>query len=304
MMNFLYFAGGLGFFLFGMSVMESGLKSLGKGKVIPRKAYSGTLRGILFGCILTAITQSSSSVTVTLISLVETGAVRLSDTIGIIIGANIGTSSTAWIISLCGGNLSIAVLYPAFILAGSLIIVLFKKDKLGYILSGFALILAGMEDMSAAVTPLFSQNGFENFTSPISAFLGGLLITAVIQSSSASVGILQALSVSGGITLGLAAPIIIGQNIGTCVTALLACLTKSRRARGVFLLHLLFNIWGAVICGGLLFLFRNIVPLDKPASPIDIALFHTAFNTISFLTAVIPISLCKSHKVSAQKLGY
>ena len=300
-MRLLMFLGGLGFLLFGMTVTEMGLRELCEGKLrsILARSCGTVLKGAVTGCAVTALLQSSSSVTVMLTGLVDAEIIGVGDAAGIVIGSNIGTSATAWIIAFCGkGSVSIATLYPILIIFGSLIIILVRNNKikkLGVILSGFSLIIAGMENMSAAVAPLIDEKSFERLDDPFTCFISGLVVTGVIQSSSASVGILQALAKTGSVTADAAIPIIIGQNIGTCSTALIAAVSAGKNAKKIPLAHLLFNILGALLSGVLYFVIRIIIDLDFAVSPFDIASIHTAFNLLAAVPAVIITG--KSHRV-------
>lgn len=292
-MNFLIFIGGLGFFLFGLNVTEVGLRELAgdKIKTVLRRACSTPLKGAAVGCVVTAVLQSSSSVTVMLIGLVEAEIIEVGSTFGVIIGANVGTSATAWIIALCGKSaFGFESLYPVLILVGSIFIILIKNNKLkklGLISAGLSLLIAGMRDMSAAVVPLIDSRVFSALNNPLTGLLTGILVTAVIQSSSASVGILQAVSTAGALSLDMAIPIVIGQNLGTCVTALIACIGASKSAKKIALTHLGFNGFGLIIWGGLFFLFRNIFSFDYAVSPIGIAVIHTLFNLINAIIALL-----------------
>lgn len=292
-MNFLIFIGGLGFFLFGLNVTEVGLRELAgdKIKTVLRRACSTPLKGAAVGCVVTAVLQSSSSVTVMLIGLVEAEIIEVGSTFGVIIGANVGTSATAWIIALCGKSaFGFESLYPVLILVGSIFIILIKNNKLkklGLIPAGLSLLIAGMRDMSAAVVPLIDSRVFSALNNPLTGLLTGILVTAVIQSSSASVGILQAVSTAGALSLDMAIPTVIGQNLGTCVTALIACIGASKSAKKIALTHLGFNGFGLIIWGGLFFLFRNIFSFDYAVSPIGIAVIHTLFNLINAIIALL-----------------
>ena len=291
-MEILLLAGGLGFFLFGMYTLENGLKVLcgGRMNLMIKAACKTKLRGVVIGCAVTTALQSSSSVTVMLVGLAEAGALEAQMTYGLIAGANIGTSSTAWIIALSGSEaFNITSLYPICILLGSLVIILIKNNKakaIGTLLSGFSLLLAGMESMTAAVLPAVNGRVFEGFTNPAAGFAAGIIITAMIQSSSASVGILQAVAASGMISFELAVPIVMGQNIGTCITAIISSIGCSKNAKKIALIHLSFNVVGAVICGALYFVIRSIINLNIPADPVSVALIHTAFNTVSTVPAL------------------
>lgn len=280
-MQILSFLGGLTFFLFGMSVMERGLGELGGGRLqkILARIDGKPLRGVILGVGATTVVQSSSATTVSVVGLVDAELMSLSTAFPVIIGANIGTSATAWILGAVGLELNILKLFPIVGLVGTAIIILLKnKTELGYTLSGFALILAGMDDMSAAALPLAgSEILLTAGDSPFLGLLSGTLLTAIIQSSSASVGILQVLCASGQVALKGAIPIILGQNIGTCVTALISCAGRSKNAKKTALMHLGFNLGGGALWLLLYFIFGRFIP-DIPISPVGIAAIHTVFN--------------------------
>jgi len=295
--------GGLAVFLFGMNVMGEALErsSGGKLKKILEELTSSPLKGVLLGAAVTAIIQSSSATTVMVVGFVNSGVMKLSQSIGIIMGANIGTTFTSWLLSLAGlesGNLFVNLLKPssftpvlAFI---GIIMNMFSKDSkkqdIGTILLGFAVLILGMDNMSSAVKPLADVPEFQNilllFSNPILGVLMGALLTAIIQSSSASVGILQALSVTGGITYSNAVPIVMGQNIGTCVTALISAIGANKNAKRAAMVHLSFNIIGA---GCFLLLYFviiktvNLTFIDNSIGTAQIALIHSVFNIFSTL---------------------
>ncbi len=303
--NILSLTGGLALFLFGMHYMGSSLERLGGGKFeeILEKMTSSRLKGLLLGAGITAVIQSSSAVTVMAVGFVNSKIMSLSRAIGIIMGANIGTTITSWLLSLTGiqsSNLFVSLLKPSaftpvLALAG-IILYLFckseKKKNLGSILLGFSVLMFGMEAMSTAVEPLKDVPAFTSlltaFSNPILGVTAGMLLTAVIQSSSASVGILQALTVTGSITVSSAFPIILGQNIGTCVTALLSAVGTNKNAKRTAVVHLLFNAVG-VLLAMLLFYGINAafrLPfIESTVNPSDIAVIHTLFNV--FATAVL-----------------
>lgn len=290
--------GGLAFFLFGMNTMGDGLEKLSGGKLerTLEKMSDNTFKGFILGAGVTAVIQSSSATTVMVVGFVNSGIMKLAQAIGIIMGANVGTTITAWILSLTGiegDSLILKLLKPsgfAPILAFIGIILLMfakkgKKKEIGSILVGFALLMSGMEAMSGAVAdiPEFS-NMLIMFSNPIVGLLIGMLLTAILQSSSASVGILQALSKTGSITFGTAIPIVMGQNIGACVTALISCIGAKKNAKRAAFVHLYFNIIGTVVVllgfYGLNALL-NFSFVDDMVGPADIAIIHTAFNLIS-----------------------
>ena len=250
--------GGLALFLYGMDVMGAGLEKVSGGKLerILEKLTSNPLKGVLLGAGVTAVIQSSSATTVMVVGFVNSGIMKLSQAIGIIMGANIGTTITSWLLSLTGidsGNVWINLLKPSsftpvLAMIGIVLMMTGKKSKkadVGEILLGFAVLMTGMESMSGAVKPLADVPEFTNiltmFHNPILGILVGALLTAVIQSSSASVGILQALSVTGAFTYGSVIPIILGQNIGTCVTAMISSVGANRNAKRTAFVHLYFS---------------------------------------------------------------
>ena len=253
--------GGLAFFLYGMGVMSSGLEKVAGGKMesMLRKMTSNPLKSLALGAGITIAIQSSSAMTVMLVGLVNSGIMTLGQTIGVIMGSNIGTTLTAWILSLSGiesENVWVRLLKPeAFspvvALIGIVMMMTSKRDRrksAGSIMVGFAVLMFGMELMSDAVSPLKDMPQFSAiltaFTNPILGVAVGTVFTGIIQSSAASVGILQALSLTGGITYHMAIPIIMGQNIGTCVTALLSSIGVNRNAKRVSIVHISFNLIG------------------------------------------------------------
>ena len=256
--------GGLAFFLYGMSVMSSGLEKAAGGRLeqMLKKMTANPFKSLLLGAGITIAIQSSSAMTVMLVGLVNSGIMELSQTVGVIMGSNIGTTLTAWILSLAGiesDAVWLRMLKPesfspivAFI--GIILIMVSRDDRrrsAGSIMVGFAVLMYGMELMSDSVSPLADMPQFSAiltaFTNPILGVVVGAVFTGVIQSSAASVAILQALSLTGGITYGMALPIIMGQNIGTCVTALLSSIGVNRNARRVAVVHISFNLIGTVV---------------------------------------------------------
>jgi len=293
--------GGLCLFLFGMNLMGSALvKRAGHGlTAILGKLTGGKMAGFLTGLGVTAIIQSSSATTVMVVGFVNSGIMTLRQAINVIMGANVGTTVTAWLLSLTGiesSNTFVQLLKPtSFTPVLALIgIVLFmgfkstKKKDTGTILLGFATLMFGMEIMSGAVAGLKDVPEFRNillmFTNPILGVLAGAALTAIIQSSSASVGILQALSSTGQITMGAAIPIIMGQNIGTCVTAMLSSIGTNRNARRTSLVHLSFNIIGTALLLSLFCLAQYLFDLTaltgSAANQLGIAIAHSAFNIL------------------------
>lgn len=289
---------GLTFFLFGMNVMSGDLEKLAGGKLegLLKKFTSNPLLGIFFGALITIAVQSSSAVTVMLVGLVNSGIMHFSQTIFIIFGANIGTTLTAWILSLAGiesTNLAMMMLKPenfspvlAFI---GIIFVMFsknsKKKSLGAVFVGFAVLMYGMEFMSAAMDPIKDIEGIENvfirFNNPLFGVLIGAVITAVIQSSAASVGMLQALALTGLIDIGMVIPIVMGQNIGTCITAVLSALGTNAKAKRVAFLHTALNVIGTVLFLAVFWIADMIFSpalFREAASAWSIALIHSIFN--------------------------
>lgn len=302
--------GGLALFLYGMGVMSQGLEKLAGGKLesILKKMTSNPVKSLFLGIGITGVIQSSSAVTVMLVGLVNSGIMELSNTVGVIMGSNIGTTVTAWILSLIGiqgDNFFLKLLKPenfspvlAFV--GVIMVMLSKREKkknIGIILVGFAILMYGMSFMSDSVAPLAESPEFTNivtaFSNPFLGVLTGLVLTAVIQSSSASVGILQALSLTGSITYGMAIPIIMGQNIGTCVTALISSIGVSKNAKRVAVIHITFNLIGTAIFMSLYCVAYYIVGLtivNKAIGPIEIAICHSIFN---ICTTIILLPLSK-----------
>ena len=262
--SFIMLLGGLAFFLYGMTVLSSGLEKLAGEKLekILKKMTSSKLNALLLGAGITIAIQSSSAMTVMLVGLVNSGIMELGQSIGLILGSNIGTTLTAWILALAGIDSDVIwlqFLKPenfslVFALVGAVMIMMSKSRKrkdIGSIFVGFAVLLYGMKLMSDAVSPLADMPEFASiltaFENPLLGVLVGAIFTGIIQSSAASVGVLQALSITGNITYGMGIPIIMGQNIGTCVTALLSSIGANRSGRRVAVIHLTFNIVGTVV---------------------------------------------------------
>ena len=297
--------GGLSLFLYGMNVMGGGLERLSGGKLerILEKLTSNPLKAVLLGAGVTAVIQSSSATTVMLVGFVNSGIMKLSQAIGIIMGANVGTTITSWILSLSGlegDNFFIRMLKPtSFSPILALIVIIFlmsgkedRKKDIGSIFLGFAVLMFGMDAMSAAVKPLADVPEFTGiltkFSNPILGVLVGALLTAVIQSSSASVGILQALSVTGAFTFGSVIPIIMGQNIGTCVTAMVSSVGANQGAKRTAFVHLYFNIIGAFVFLILYYILNALFDfsfVDQQVGVAGIALVHSIFNI--FATIVL-----------------
>lgn len=305
-------AGGLALFLFGMNIMGEYLAKLAGGKLerILEKLSSNRIKGVLLGALVTGVIQSSSATTVMVVGFVNSGIMKLTNAVGIIMGANIGTTITSWILSLAGisgDNLLVKLLKPSSftpVLAVIGIILIMsaktstKKKDIGTILLGFAVLMFGMETMSASVSPLANNPNFTGiltlFSNPLLGVLAGAFLTAIIQSSSASVGILQALCMTGSIGYGTAIPIIMGQNIGTCITAVLSSVGATRNAKRTAAVHLFFNMIGTV-CFMLLFYIINsmfqFAFLNSPASTFGIAIIHTLFN-LGTTILLLPFADC------------
>lgn len=296
--NILQLIGGVALFLFGMSVMGDALeKSAGsKLSILLGKLTSNPLKGFALGAAVTAIIQSSSATTVMMVGFVNSGVMSLANVIPIIMGANVGTTITAWILSLSGisgDSFIITMLKPtSFTPILALLGIIFylfikdsKKKDVGLILLGFSVLIFGMDYMTSAVKPLADVPEFQQllllFTNPILGILAGAVLTAIIQSSSASVGILQALSTTGAVTFGAAIPIILGQNIGTCVTALISSVGANKSAKRVSAVHLFFNVIGAIVVMAIFYTLNAIFKfafVDTLVDHTGIALVHSAFN--------------------------
>lgn len=301
--SILTLVGGLAMFLYGMQVMGDGLEKLSGGKLekILENLSSNRVKAVLVGAAVTAIIQSSSATTVMVVGFVNSGIMHLSQAVGFIMGANIGTTVTAWILSLAGiesSNFFVRLLNPnsfspILALIGVVFIVFLhdeKKKDIGNILVGFAVLMFGMNTMSGAVKPLAEVPEFTNillkFSNPVLGVLAGALLTAVIQSSSASVGILQALCVTGAVRYGAALPIIMGQNIGTCITAMLSSIGATKNAKRAAIVHLYFNIVGTVTFMVVFYVLNGFLHfsfIEEVAGPAGIAVIHSAFNIIATL---------------------
>jgi len=293
--------GGLAFFLYGMNMLSGGLERMAGGKleVGLKKLTTNRFMGLLLGAGITAAIQSSSAVTVMLVGLVNSGIMTIGRSISVIMGSNIGTTMTAWILTLVGvesDNFWISLMKPenfslAFAFVGILLIMGSKKERhksIGGILIGFAILMYGMKLMSGAVKPLANDPAFTGlftaFKNPLLGVLVGLVVTAVIQSSSASVGILQALALTGSVSYGAAIPIIMGQNIGTCVTALISSMGVTKNAKKVAVIHIAFNLIGTAVCLGIYMLGNAIFRftfVDMPIDAVGIAVIHTLFNVFT-----------------------
>ena len=295
--------GGLALFLYGMHIMGDGLAKTSGGKLegILEKFTSKTSLAVLLGAVVTAVIQSSSATTVMVVGFVNSGIMKLNQAVGIIMGANIGTTITSWILSLAGiesDNVFMKMLKPSsfapiFAIVGVSLMLFAKSTKkkdVGTILAGFAILMTGMDTMSNALKPLADMPGFTNifimFKNPVLGVIVGALLTAVIQSSSASVGILQALCLTGSVSYASAIPIIMGQNIGTCVTALISGIGASKNAKRAALVHFYFNLIGTIIFMTVFYLLNvciNFNFLDDAASAAGIAVIHSIFNVAATL---------------------
>ena len=307
--QFLNLIGGLSLFLFGMNVMGQALERRAGSKLrsLLEKMTTNKFAGLLTGLAVTAVIQSSSATTVMVVGFVNSGLMTLRQAIHMIMGANIGTTVTAWILSLAGissGNFFIRLLKPSsftpiLALIGIIQYMFCKNDKkkdTGLILLGFATLMYGMESMSAAVAglgqvPAFRQM-FLMFQNPVLGVLAGAALTAIIQSSSASVGILQALAVTGQVTYGAAVPIIMGQNIGTCITAILSSIGANKNAKRAALVHLSFNVIGTVVWLCVFCLIKWLFSpalLGESATLMGIAVAHSLFNVLC-TALLLPLS--------------
>ena len=301
--------GGLAFFLFGMHVMSGSLEKVAGGKLedILKTLTSNPGKSLILGAVITIAIQSSSALTVMLVGLVNSGIMSLSQTVGVIMGSNVGTTLTAWILGLNGlktDNIFLSMLKPEnfspiIALIGVIMIMgakSAKKRDVGTIMVGFAILMFGMELMSDAVAPLADMPEFTNiltaFKNPLLGVLIGTIFTGIIQSSAASVGVLQALSLTGSITYGMAIPIIMGQNIGTCVTALLSSIGVNKNAKKVSVIHISFNLIGTIIGLIVYFIAKDLIRFDgfdNAISSFAVAGFHSVFNiTTTFI--LIPFS--------------
>lgn len=293
--------GGLAIFLYGMDLLGEGLTGASGGKLekILEKLTSNPLKAVLLGAGVTAVIQSSSATTVMVVGFVNSGIMKLSQAVGVIMGANIGTTITSWILSLTGiesSNIFISLLKPTSfspVLAavGIVFLMFLKKDSLknpGKIMIGFALLMYGMDAMSSSVAPLAEVPQFASiltaFSNPVLGMLAGMLFTAIIQSSSASVGILQALCSTGILSYATALPIIMGQNIGTCVTALLSSIGATKNGKRAAIIHLYFNVVGTVTFMIVFYALNAVIHfsfLNLTAQEFGIAVIHTTFNIIT-----------------------
>ena len=296
---------GLSLFLYGMEVMGDALKkSAGSSlKTILGKMTSNPVKGFLLGLGVTAVIQSSSATTVMVVGFVNSGTMTLLQAVGVIMGANVGTAVTSWLTGLSGlgsgGAAALSIIkwlkpdswMPILAVIGICLIMFVKRGRkkdIGSILLGFAVLMVGMDMMSGAVGGLAQDEGFRNilimFENPILGILAGTILTAIVQSSSASVGILQSLTVTGAITYGAAIPIVMGQNIGTCVTALISSISATRNGKRAALVHLFFNIIGVIVVLSLFYLinsFVNFAFVEETIGMWGVAGVHTIFKIIS-----------------------
>lgn len=307
--DFLSFIGGLSLFLFGMSVMGRALERRAGpnlknmlGRITGSKAG-----GIFSGIGITALIQSSSATTVMIVGFVNSGILTLSQSINVIIGANVGTTATSWMLSLSGISSDNFILKlfkptsfsPVLALAGVIMYMFGKSQKkkdTGTVLLGFAVLMTGMQTMSGAMSGLSSLPGFRNaltaFDMPLLGLLVGLVFTALIQSSDAAIGVLQALSATGAMTYGKAIPIVMGMNIGTCITALISSMNATKNAKRAALAHLLFNVFGSVVLLTVFIIVKAVFApalLSKAGTLFGIALTHTLFNVITMII-ITPLS--------------
>ncbi len=300
---------GLALFLYGMEVMGDALKkSAGtRLKMILQKMTSNPLKGFALGLVVTAIIQSSSATTVMVVGFVNSGTMTLLQSVGVIMGANVGTAVTAWLTALStieSGNatatLSIVEWFkpdawmPILAVIGIILVMFAKRGKkkdVGAILLGFAVLMVGMDLMSGSVAGLKDNESFRNiltmFENPILGVLAGLILTVIVQSSSASVGILQSIATTGGVSFGAAIPIIMGQNIGTCVTALLSSISANKNGKRAAMIHLYFNIIGVVVWLSVFYLVNGLIfqfiDLNATVDAWYIATIHTVFKILSVL---------------------
>lgn len=299
--NVLDMLGGLALFLFGMHILSGALEKLAGGNLERwlEKLTNNPIKGVLLGAGVTALIQSSAATTVMMVGFVNSGIMKLSQAIGVIMGANIGTTATAWLLSLSSisgsGILNIfkpTTFTPVLAVLGVILVMFIKSDKkntLGLVLLGFATLMFGMNAMSAAVRPLEGDPQFASimtaFSNPILGVVVGALVTAALQSSSVSVGILQSISnATGGITYAIALPIVLGSNIGSCVTAMISSIGANKAARRVAIVHLFFNIIGTLLFLSLFYLLNVFIQfafLDDAINSTGIAIIHTIFNLIA-----------------------
>ena len=291
--------GGLAFFLFGMTLLGDGLKKVAGSKLetVLGRLTSNPVKGVLLGALVTAVIQSSSATTVMVVGFVNSGLMQLSNAVGIVMGANIGTTATGWVLTLAnvegGGGFTSATVF-AFIAFVGIILYFFCRRQgqknVGLILLAFSVLMSGMQTMSSAMDPLKSNEAFLNFISaasnPAVSLIIGLLVTAVIQSSSASIGILQALSATGAISYEVAIPMVLGMCIGACVPVLLSAIGANANGKRTAVIYLYFNIVGSVLFMVPFYLLHLVLPMEFMAGPADafgIAVFNTVFKVAATL---------------------
>ena len=321
--------GGLAFFLFGMSAMSGGLEKMAGGKLerTMNKVTSNDFSGFLLGAGITVAIQSSSAMTVMLVGLVNSGILDFSNTFSMIMGSNVGTTLTAWLLSLAGigdGNFFITLLQPMtfapilafFGIAIRMISKSEKKQQMGMIFIGFAILMYGMELMSDSMASVRTLDGFDTFLatleSPIVALIISTVFTGIIQSSAATIGIVQALALAGGITWEMAIPLVLGANIGTCVTALISAVGTNKNAKRVVVMHFSVNVFGSLLCMIIMYVLRGfgVSILNADIAMVGVAVIHTLFNTlntvillpikkllIKFCEIVVPDKEEKAHTV-------
>ena len=314
--NIFSLLGGLAFFLFGMNLLSGNLQKMAGGKLekMLQRITDNKFLGLIFGLVITVAIQSSSAMTVMLVGFVNSGIMKVSQTISVIMGSDIGTTLTAWILSLTGvdsSNVFIKLLNPKYFspivaLIGILLYMLAKKDKqksIGAMLLGFSILMTGMTMMSTAMSPLADMPEFQSilmaFSNPLLGVLIGTVLTAIVQSSAATIGILQALSLTGQVTCGMAIPIIMGENIGTCMTAILSAIGVNRKAKRVAVIHVSIKIIGTVIVMAVFYLINSFVHfefLEAAVSPFLIAIFHTIFN-------LVIVAMCFPFQKQLEKLA-
>lgn len=296
--------GGIALFLFGMHTLSASLEKLAGGKLETwlEKATSRPIKGVFLGAIITAVIQSSAATTVMIIGFVNSGLMKLSQAIGVIMGANIGTTATSWLLSLqsidgSAGFSFINILKPTtftpvLAVIGVILIMFTKSDKkktIGMIMAGFAVLMFGMNSMSSATAGLSENETFCNilmmFSNPVLGVIAGAVLTAVLQSSSASIGILQSIAISTGkVTYSVALPLLLGQNIGSCVTALISSIGANKPAKRVAFVHLYFNVIGTVVFLSVFYLLNAFIDMpfmEESLSAVGIAVIHTGFNVLA-----------------------
>ena len=321
--------GGLAFFLYGMSAMSGGLEKMAGGKLerTMNKVTSNDFSGFFLGAGITVAIQSSSAMTVMLVGLVNSGILDFSNTFSMIMGSNVGTTLTAWLLSLAGigdGNFFITLLQPMtfapilafFGIAIRMISKSEKKQQMGMIFIGFAILMYGMELMSDSMASVRTLDGFDTFLatleSPIIALIISTVFTGIIQSSAATIGIVQALALAGGITWEMAIPLVLGANIGTCITALISAVGTNKNAKRVVVMHFSVNVFGSLLCMVIMYVLRGLGVgiLNTEIAMVGVAVIHTLFNTlntvillpikkllIKFCEIVVPDKEEKAHTV-------